>query len=249
MNVQAKTNRVLLIALTTVIAAVIGLVAVTTAANRRNKPAENTPPIGPRLEETPAKPLPEKTAAEEELIERVPQEKPAVREPEPAREEKAEEVVSLVPAEEIMPEFRVPVEGGVVIKTASPTVPVWSATMNDYRTHRGVDFSAAPGTAVLAAASGVVTEARRDPMMGVTVSVKHAGGAVSRYLNLAEESLGVCRVGQSVAAGELVGTVGETALIESAEENHLHFELEVDGKPVDPADYLSVVLLSDLPED
>ena len=248
MHAQTKTNRILVIALTAVLAAVIGLTAVTTVANRKNAPKDNVPPLGPTLEESPAAPLPQENPRREELTGRAAPEKPAEKsEPEPAPE--AEDVAALVPAADMLPEFRVPVEGGIVMKTASPVLPVWSATMNDYRTHRGVDFSAAPGTAVLASAPGIVTETRRDPMMGVTVSMKHAGGAVSRYQNLSEDSLGVLKVGETVAAGQLVGTVGETALIESAEENHLHFELEVDGRPVDPAEYMAVVMLSDLPED
>ena len=42
---------------------------------------------------------------------------------------------------------------------------------------------------------------------------------------------------------------GETALIESAEENHLHFELSVDGRAEDPAEYMDVVCLAELFED
>ena len=57
------------------------------------------------------------------------------------------------------------------------------------------------------------------------------------------------KAGDKVIAGQIIGASGETALIESAEENHLHFELAVNGKTVDPAEYIDIVMLSDLYED
>ena len=72
---------------------------------------------------------------------------------------------------------------------------------------------------------------------------------MTKYRGLAEESCSVVKAGDKVLAGEVIGASGETALIESAEENHLHFEMAVNGKPVDPADYMDVVMLSDLTED
>ena len=135
------------------------------------------------------------------------------------------------------------------VKGCSLTVPVFSATMDDYRTHGGIDFACAPGTPVLAAADGTVASVSRDPMMGWTVALEHAGGAVTLYRGLSEETRNIVKAGDRVIAGEIIGASGETALIESAEENHLHFEMAVNGKTVDPADYMDVVMLSDLYED
>lgn len=147
-----------------------------------------------------------------------------------------------------LPVFSAPVDG-VVIKSASVSLPVFSYTMNDYRTHGGLDFACSPGTPVFAAADGEVAEVVDDPMMGVSISLTHAGGAVTRYKGLAEETIGMLSVGDTVAKGDVIGVSGDTALIESAEENHVHFELSVNGETKDPADYMSVVFLSDLTED
>ena len=153
------------------------------------------------------------------------------------------------PSDDALPTFRAPLENAVAVKGCSLTVPVFSATMDDYRTHGGIDFACAPGTPVLAAAEGTVVSVAKDPMMGWTVTLGHSGGAVSRYAGLSEEGAAIAKAGDKVLAGQVIGASGETALIESAEENHLHFELAVDGKTVDPAEVMDVVWLSDLTED
>ena len=167
------------------------------------------------------------------------------------RADKAEDtaVSAIVKAEDMLPEFRCPVEGGVVAKGCSLTVPVFSATMNDYRVHRGLDFACAPGTPVLAAADGTVVEVRRDPMMGMTVSIRHSGDSVTTYKGLDMQTADIAHVGDKVSSGQVIGAAGDTALIESAEENHMHFELSIAGKTVDPADYLEVASLGALYED
>ncbi len=254
MNAQTKANRILAVVLTAVFAAVIILTIAASTANKKTAPASDQPPLEPKVEEAekaekPAAPA-VKEAAEEEVVTRAQKSEPSEKPDEDkAADGKTEEVSASVPAENILPDFILPVEGGIVVKEASPTVPVWSCTMDDYRTHRGVDFAAVPGTTVLAAAPGTVSEVRRDPMMGATVSVRHNGGAETRYQNLTEDSLNLLSVGQTVAAGQPLGAVGETALVESAEENHLHFELLIGGKPEDPAEYLPIVRLSSLTED
>lgn len=151
-------------------------------------------------------------------------------------------------ANDTLPVFTTPVDG-IVIKGASLTLPVFSYTMNDYRTHGGLDFACSPGTPVYAAADGEVANVVDDPMMGVTVSISHAGGAQTVYKGLGEDTLGMISVGKKVGGGDVIGVSGDTALIESAEENHMHFELSVNGEPKDPSEYMSVVFLSDLTED
>lgn len=150
--------------------------------------------------------------------------------------------------DDVLPVFKTPVDG-IVIKGASLTLPVFSYTMNDYRTHGGIDFACSPGTPVYAAADGEVANVVDDPMMGVTVSISHSGGAQTVYKGLGEDTLGMISVGKKVAGGDVIGVSGDTALIESAEENHMHFELSVNGEPKDPSEYMSVVFLSDLTED
>lgn len=134
--------------------------------------------------------------------------------------------------------FTLPVKG-YVQKAFSIALPVWSATMEDHRAHCGIDVSAATGDAVCSIAAGVIAEIREDPLMGVTVSISHEGGLVSVYSNLAPQLAEGIAAGAAVGEGQVIGSVGDTALAETAESEHLHFEMRLDGALVDPAEYLS----------
>ncbi len=140
-------------------------------------------------------------------------------------------------ATEQLPTFVNPT-GGSVVQNYSVEVPVFSPTMNDYRTHKGVDISVGAGESICAAADGVVQEIWEDPMMGKCLSIAHAGGGVSTYANLNEELPAGIAVGTSVQAGDIIAAAGESALAEVAQEPHLHFELQINGTAVNPADYI-----------
>lgn len=144
-----------------------------------------------------------------------------------------------VNAEEQLPDFISPVTGAVS-KGHSVDVPVFSVTMNDYRTHTGVDIAAESGAPVRAVADGIVKEIWEDPMMGCCLSLEHSGGAVSIYKNLAPQIPENMTAGTAVRAGDTVGSVGESAMIELAESSHLHYELQIDGASVDPADFMLI---------
>lgn len=147
------------------------------------------------------------------------------------------EEASPVAAADPLPDFIAPVSG-MVSKAYSVDVPVYSLTMEDYRAHTGVDIAASLGTAVRAAAAGTVGEIWEDPMMGTCLSIEHSGGARSIYKNLAPALMDGIEAGAAVQAGTILGAVGESALAEIAEPSHLHYELELDGVSVNPADYM-----------
>jgi murein DD-endopeptidase MepM/ murein hydrolase activator NlpD len=132
-----------------------------------------------------------------------------------------------------LPTFSLPVSGEISIDF-SDTVPVFSETLNDYRTHLGVDISANLGDKVLAVADGVVTNVWDDPFMGTCVSIEHSGNAVSVYKNLDPDVADGIIIGASVKDGDTIGAVGESAMNELASEPHLHYELKVNGTHVDP---------------
>lgn len=144
--------------------------------------------------------------------------------------------------------FFPPVDGEVIV-SCSLTVPVYSHTMNDYRTHMGVDIAAALGDSVLSCADGTVESVYDDPMMGVTVVVSHAEGIKSIYKGLSAELPEGLAAGVPVNAGDVIGAIGDTALIECEEEPHLHLELQVNGETVDPCEYIEMVSISDVYED
>ncbi len=138
-----------------------------------------------------------------------------------------------------LPDFSMPVGGDIAIDY-SDSVPVFSQTMNDYRTHLGVDISAQLGTPVSAVADGVVTNVWNDPFMGTSVSIEHSGNAVSIYKNLAPEISEGIVIGASVKQGGTTGAVAESALNDLAEEPHLHYEMKINGKHIDPKEHLPI---------
>lgn len=133
--------------------------------------------------------------------------------------------------------FTLPVSG-TLYASFSDAVPVFSPTMNDFRTHNGVDVAANAGDPVTACADGVIAEIWDDPMMGKSMRIDHGDGFESVYRNLAAELPEGIAAGTVVRAGQTVAAVGTTALIECEDEPHLHFELRSAGRNVDPAEYM-----------
>lgn len=112
----------------------------------------------------------------------------------------------------------------------------YNATTQDWRTHAGVDLAATVGTPVMAAGSGVVTAVYDDEYLGTTVVINHPDGHVSQYSNLAV--MPTVSAGDSVEAGQTIGSVGQTALLELADEPHLHFAVYANGDTIDPAEFI-----------
>lgn len=128
-----------------------------------------------------------------------------------------------------------PVEGTVLVEYAEDSL-LYSRTLKQWATHKGVDIAAPEGTAVRAVADGVVSAVSNDAMLGYCITLKHDNGMTSFYANL--DQLPTQKEGESVKAGTQIGAVGKTAISESADEAHLHFELTIDGRRVDPMEHL-----------
>ena len=130
-----------------------------------------------------------------------------------------------------------PLAGETVLDYAMDCL-VYNPTTRDWRVHDGIDIAADAGTQVLAAADGTVYTTYNDETMGVTVVIRHEGGYVSVYSSLAEE-LSV-KAGDSITCGQVIGTVGDTALMESAIGEHLHFSVTCNDESMDPADFFAL---------
>ncbi len=129
--------------------------------------------------------------------------------------------------------FICPVKG-TMIKSYSADIPVFSLTMEDYRVHCGVDISADAGTNVLAVANGTITKVEFDPLMGQTVEITHDGGYITTYRNLGTKMPEGIEAGVTVTAGDVIGYVGDTALVEISDSPHLHLEMRKEGEFIDP---------------
>ena len=131
---------------------------------------------------------------------------------------------------------RAPVQGEVLSGYAMEVLS-YNQTTRDWRVHNGVDFAAAAGTPVTAAAAGQVYTVYEDDQMGMTVVIRHEGGYTTRYSSLSADV--AVSAGQDVALGQTIGTVGTTALMENALGDHVHFTVLKDDRLVDPMEFLN----------
>ena len=126
---------------------------------------------------------------------------------------------------------------GETIAAYSMDALAYNETLRDWRVHCGVDIAAQSGAQVLAAKAGTVSAVYDDDFYGTTVELTHAGGYRTVYANLTPTAL--VDVGQTVAAGAVLGAVGDTAIAECASAPHLHFAVLLGGEYVDPETFLS----------
>lgn len=131
--------------------------------------------------------------------------------------------------------MKAPCDGEVIAECFIDEL-VYCSTMEDWRTHNGMDFAAEIGDAVLAAADGTVSKVYEDELLGVVVVVDHENGISSVYGNL--QSYDFIRVGTEVKQGDIVGGVGKPGALEADKEPHLHFEVMADGEHKNPKEYL-----------
>jgi murein DD-endopeptidase MepM/ murein hydrolase activator NlpD len=98
--------------------------------------------------------------------------------------------------------------------------------------HKGVDFVGRPGSRVLAVGPGVVSYSGYKSGYGYVVEVAHPTGQLTRY---GHNSRNLVRVGQTVTGGQAIAVIGSTG---RSTGTHVHFEVEQDGKRVNPMRYL-----------
>lgn len=100
------------------------------------------------------------------------------------------------------------------------------------RFHLGADFAGASGTPVLAAASGRIVLSDALNIRGNAIAIDHGWGIFTTYSHLTERYV---TIGEVVEAGSVIGTVGSTGRATGA---HLHWEVWVNGVPVDPMQWV-----------
>ena len=123
----------------------------------------------------------------------------------------------------------------------------WGHSRSGGRRHKGSDLMAPKLTPVYAVADGVVSIMRKSGLAGYWIGIEHAGGVESWYMHLNNDEPGTdngrasldqvyapgMEVGAFVAAGQLIGYVGDSGNAEYSG-SHTHFELRIDGRAVDP---------------
>ena len=132
-------------------------------------------------------------------------------------------------------QFIFPVEGQVIKEFAKDNL-IYSETLEEWITHTGIDIKTDRTTIVKSVADGTVKSIKNDPRYGLTVTIEHADGYTSVYSSLLTAEF--VKEGEKVTQGQTIGTVGNSAVFEVAEDNHLHFELLKDGSNINPEIYL-----------
>jgi len=130
-----------------------------------------------------------------------------------------------------------PVTGETVAEYAMDCLS-YNPTTLDWRVHNGIDIAAQAGTTVCAAADGTVYTTYQDETMGMTVVIRHADGYVTRYSSL-DKDLSVAP-GDTVTMGQAIGKVGNTALLETAVGDHIHFSVTRNDQSMDPEEFLNL---------
>ena len=132
--------------------------------------------------------------------------------------------------------FKAPLKGKIIREYAKDSL-VYSNTLQEWVTHNGIDIKADKTSVVKAASKGKVASIKNDPRYGLTVIITHDGGYQTVYSNLLTSEFVV--KGEQVETGQSIGTVGNSASFETADEYHLHFELLKDNEYVNPEVYIN----------
>lgn len=140
---------------------------------------------------------------------------------------------TIVKTESIVPDLLIPVNGNIVREYAKERL-VYSPTLKEYSTHLAVDISGKPGQSVVASADGEVVLCGDDKLLGSYVIIKHNDRVSTGYYSLGSYNV---KVGDTLAAGDVLGTVGASALLENSMGEHVHFELTVDNKNVSSVEH------------
>ncbi len=226
-----KVNRASIITAVVLVAAVAVIVSVTVVSNRtKDKTDVPEDTKKPSVSDTDTPDTPKDT------------DKP---EPETDKPQGNNKPTVSRPVEDKLPSFILPVSG-TLSKEHDPKVQVYSSTLKDYRVHLGVDIVTSEGASVFSAADGTVAKVWKDDMMGYSIAIKHSGDSYTFYQNLSDTLPESITVGATVRTGQLIGTVGDSAMTEVAEEPHLHFEMTVADLSVDPLEYFSEDALKSL---
>ena len=201
-------------------AAAIGITSYVTRPSKDKEP--DTPPL--LQAESAETASSQETQALEALATEAPEESPV---PSSAPQQTQPEKLRTAP----------PLSGSVTTLYAMDSLS-YNETTRDWRVHNGVDYPGELGDPVSAAADGTVISVREDDSLGTTVVLRHTGGYETTYQNL-EESVPV-QLGDNVVLGQTIGSVGATALTESAIGPHVHFSVAYQDMPMDPADFLNM---------
>ena len=133
--------------------------------------------------------------------------------------------------------YIVPMQNATIAKDYSATELQYNETLKQWEIHKAIDFVASENLDVYAIKNGTVSKVYTNYLEGSVVEISHGDGLVSVYKSLDNV---LVKVGDSVVAGAVIASAGETMAEELSTGKHLHLELILNGTKVDPNNYLSL---------
>lgn len=134
--------------------------------------------------------------------------------------------------------FKLPLLDCTVSADYSIDKLIYNKTLGWFETHSAVDLISETSTDVLAACSGTVTEIYTNSLEGTVIKINHKDSYTTLYGSL-NEAIDV-KIGDTVVAGQKLGTISTSAGNESLTGAHLHFQLIKNNSDVNPNDYLDL---------
>lgn len=130
-----------------------------------------------------------------------------------------------------------PMNSPEVLKWYSDTDLFYNSTLKQWESHKAVDLSSSVNADVYAVLDGTVTDCSYSYEHGYCITVSHSDGLATTYCSLAQATN--IKEGDEVKKGQKIGEASNTASNESLEGNHLHFSVSLNGKSVDPSNYIT----------
>lgn len=131
--------------------------------------------------------------------------------------------------------MNMPLTGDTILGYAADKL-VYNKTLQEWRTHKGIDIAGEAGASVQCVYVGTIKDIKYDPRFGDTIIIDHGAGLQTVYCGVkAGESI---EVGHAVEAGNVLGTVTGDIFCEKEDATHIHFEILQDGKNMNPDEYL-----------
>jgi murein DD-endopeptidase MepM/ murein hydrolase activator NlpD len=130
--------------------------------------------------------------------------------------------------------MNVPLTGEVIKEFALDNLVYFDA-IGEWRVHKGLDIKPKDTLMIESAFKGTVEKVSQTELSGTEIIIDHGNNTKTVYNNLSSSKVAV---GDIVEKGQIIGNVGKCSSIESGEGPHLHFEIIVDGKNVNPLDYI-----------
>jgi murein DD-endopeptidase MepM/ murein hydrolase activator NlpD len=143
-----------------------------------------------------------------------------------------------------LPAAAAPPDGSFCGRMLMPAVQLRELSRGFSAHHSGVDLMAPYGSPIRAAAGGTVVYVGWYFAYGKIVDIQHADGVITRYAHMLAFAPGIAR-GAPVSAGSIIGQIGTTGNAHGA---HVHFEVRIDGHPIDPKPYLGLAACPATPE-